>query len=456
MGVLKEGFLWGNSTSSMQTEGGYNEGGKGLSVYDIREASEHTSDWHVANDNYHDYMQDLKLMKDLGMNCYRFQISWSRVCPMGDGDFNEEGIAFYDRLIDDLLDLGITPMICLYHFDMPLHLAKTYQGFLSKHVVDAFIRFGIEMVKRFGAKVPYWITFNEQNLYHNPYAYVIAGAEDALQSRDHLFQIMHHVMVCHAAIANYIHHHTTCKIGGMLAYSEVYPATCHPKDIAAARCMDEFNNHNLLDCFVYGRYHESFLREIERCHLKVDMSAKEMDTIAQMTSDFIAFSYYASHVVQGKEITNETPIETYGQYLVDNPYLERTAWNWQIDPDGFRDVLNKIYHRYHLPVFPIENGIGVDEHWDGVHEIQDDYRISYHREHIQALKDAVYYDGVDVMGYLGWGLIDILSSQGDMRKRYGVVYVNRDNHDLKDMKRVPKKSYHWLKKVILSDGEDLE
>ena len=454
---MKTGFLWGNSVSSMQTEGGWNEDGKGLSVYDIKEASEFASDWHFANDNYHHYTEDFDLMKDMGMNCYRFQISWSRVCPQGDGDFNEAGIAYYDRFIDDLIARGIEPMICLYHFDMPLALAKTYHGFLSKHTVEAFVRYGTEMVRRFSHKVKYWITFNEQNLYHNEGAYVIAGAEDVEHTRDHLYQIAHNVMISHARIANYIHAHTEAKIGGMLAYSEWYPETCHPKDIMAARRVDEMNNYALLDCFVHGRYSAAFMQELKRGKIDAKMTDEELAELSHLYSDFIAFSYYASSVISGQKITVDTPVEMYPFIgKVKNPYLNETEWHWQIDPDGFRDVLNKVYQRYRLPVFPIENGIGVQEEWDGVHEIEDDYRIAYHRDHIQAMKDAIEIDGVEVIGYLGWGLIDILSSQGDMRKRYGMVYVNRTNHDLKDMRRVPKKSYHWFKRVIASNGECLD
>ena len=453
---LREGFLWGNSVSSMQTEGGWNEDGKGLSVYDIREAGEFASDWHFANDNYHHYEEDFDLMKDLGMNCYRFQISWSRVCPNGDGEFNEAGIAYYDRFIDDLIKRGIEPMICLYHFDMPLYLAENYDGFLSKHTVEAFVRYGVEMVKRFSHKVQYWITFNEQNLYHNDMAYRIGGVIKADKTRDHLYQIAHNIMMSHTGVANYIHEHTDAKIGGMLAYSEVYPATCHPKDILAARRIDEMSNYTLLDCFVHGHYSKAFMQELKRCKIDAKITEEELKELSKLRSDFIAFSYYASSTVSAKNITEDTPVEAYG--LVggqENPYIPSTEWKWQIDADGFRDVLNKVYQRYGLPIFPIENGIGVQEEWDGVHEIADDYRIDYHRNHIQALKDAIEIDGVDVIGYLGWGLIDILSSQGDMRKRYGVVYVNRTNHDLRDMKRIPKKSYHWLKKVIASNGEDL-
>lgn len=453
---MDQKFFWGNSVSSMQTEGGWNEGGKSLSVYDIREASENASDWHFANDNFHHYTEDFDYMKDLGMNMYRFQISWSRVVKDGDGEFNQEGIDYYRRFIDDLIARGIEPMICLYHFDMPLHLAEKYNGFMSKEVLHAFIRYGKKMVDCFGDKVKYWITFNEQNLYHGPEAFRISGYVKGNQTDDELYQILHNIMVGHAAICNYIHETTDAKIGGMLAYSEVYPATCHPKDILVARKWDEFMNFTLLDAYVKGEYSSEMMKCIENHHINMNVLPGEMEEIKKQKNDFLSFSYYASSTISHKNIPEDTIPNNYMKYgKQDNPFIPTTEWNWQIDPYGFRDVLNKMYQRYHLPVFPIENGIGVREVWDGENEIQDDYRIDYHRKHIQQMFAAMNEDGVKVMGYLGWGLIDILSSQGDMEKRYGVVYVNRSNHDLKDMKRVPKKSYHWLKQVIHSNGVKL-
>ena len=451
-----EKFFWGNSVSSMQTEGGWNEGGKSLSVYDIRKAGENTSDWHFANDNYHHYEEDMDRMKDLGMNMYRFQVSWSRVVKDGDGAFNEEGFAYYDKFIDALIARGITPMICLYHFDMPLHLAEEYKGFLSKKTVAAFIRYGKEVVRRFSPKVKYWITFNEQNLYSTDLAFTIAGAETSEKSEKDMAQITHNVMVCHAAIADYIHENTDAKIGGMLAYSECYPLTCKPEDILAARTIDELYNYNLLDVFAYGRYSPMFEKYLENADFDIEITDEERKILSACTSDYLAFSYYQSTCADYAKIPSGTSPFLYGTYaMTKNPNLQASEWGWTIDPLGFRDVMNKIYSRYRIPVFPIENGIGVRETWDGKNMIEDDYRINYHRDHIKALKDTMNKDGVEVIGYLGWGLIDILSSQGDMEKRYGVVYVNRGNHDLRDMKRVPKKSYYWLKKVIASNGENL-
>lgn len=455
---LDKNFYWGNSTSSMQTEGAWNKGGKGKSVYDIREASENISDWKVATDSYHRYKEDFDYMQDLGMNMYRFQISWSRVNPLGNGEFNEEGIEFYDQFIDDLIDRGIEPMICLYHFDMPLHLAEEHDGFMSREVVDAFVRYGKEMVDRFGHKVKHWITFNEQNLYHQyPGGFQFSGITAENRTLDDSYQLQHNVMMAHAYIANYIHETTDSKISGMLAYQEVYPSSSHPEDIKVAREIDEFLNNNLLEVFVHGRYLNSFWKFIENNNIKLQLQDDDLEVLSKVKSDYLSFSYYQSLAVDHTKIPDgASPTEYMNYGIVNNPNLDSTEWNWQIDPLGFRNIINKMYNRYHLPIFPIENGIGVIEEWDGENPIQDDYRIDYLRSHIQATKDAVEIDGVEVMGYLGWSIAtDILSSQGDMRKRYGVVYVNRDNHDLKDLKRVPKKSYDWLKNVIESNGEEL-
>ncbi|MCI1894185.1 MAG: glycoside hydrolase family 1 protein [Lactobacillus sp.] len=452
MTILRDNFFWGNSTSSMQTEGAARVDGKGPSVYDVRGQTT----WTDAIDEYHRYQEDIALMANAGVNCYRFQISWSRVCPEGDGEFNEAGIQFYSDLIDALLQAGITPLACLYHFDMPEHLAEEYNGFIADEVVQAFIRFGKEMLNRFASRVPLWLTFNEQNHYSVPEVFNISGYRGP-KTVAALYQIQQHVMLAHAAIANEIHaNYPGLQIGGMLAYQTVYPHSPLPEDVAAARKFGEFANFNLLSLFTKGEYSSEVLAFMHREHLDAILDSTEMAVISQCRSDFISLSYYSTTTIDSTKIpVNSAP----NWYLVNgkaqNPYLQETEWAWQIDPLGFRTTLNDIYNRCRLPIFPIENGIGVREDWDGNHPIEDDYRITYHREHLSALKDAVEYDGVDVMGYLVWGLIDILSSKGDMTKRYGFVYVNRSNDDLRDLKRVPKKSYSWLRQTIQSNGETL-
>ena len=451
------GFFWGNSTSSMQTEGGSTEGGKGPSVYDVRPATATTMDWAVAIDEYHRYEEDFDLMHQAGMNAYRFQISWSRVCPTGDGEFNEEGIAFYRRQIAALLKRGITPMVCLYHFDMPLSLAKRYNGFMSRHVVAAFVRYAKRMIDEFAAQVPYWLTFNEQNLYFTSGAFDISGYLQGERTLQDIYVINHHVMVAHAQVANYLHATTTAQIGGMLAYEECYPATSNPRDAWYARQIDEFLNHHLLNVFVNGRYSAEVLTYAKRHHLDFDFTEEDRETLAAVTSDFFAFSYYRSHLIDASRVPITTAPNLYlDTGMVPNPYTQANEWGWNVDPLGFRDIMAKVYARYHLPLFPIENGIGIREVSDGRLPIQDDYRIDYHRQHLQALKAAIFEDGVECLGYLGWGLIDIPSSSGNMDKRYGMVYVNRTNHDLRDLSRTPKKSFGWFQQVIASNGAQLD
>ncbi|WEV39863.1 glycoside hydrolase family 1 protein [Lactobacillus sp. ESL0681] len=456
MNKLSKNFLWGNSVSSMQTEGAANEGGKGKSVYDTYEATAETSDWQVAIDEYHRYPEDIALMKDLGMNCYRFQISWSRVQPDGEGEFNEEGIRFYSDLVDQLLAAGIQPMVALYHFDMPLNLAKKYNGFVSKQVVEDFYQFGKKMVDVLGDRVKYWLTFNEQNLYSSQEAFKYSGYLEGDKTLHDLYQISHNVMLAHAKVANYVHaNKPDLKIGGMEAYREVYPATCNPQDVAAVREYQEFTNNNLISLFTQGKYSPEVVTFMENNGLADILDETELAELSLVTSDFFSFSYYSTSTIDSTKIPAGTPpnyYEVYGEKK--NPYLAANEWGWAIDPTGFETVLVELANRLDIPIFPIENGIGVREHWDGVHQINDTYRIEYHRTHIQAVKNAVA-KGANILGYLGWGLIDIPSSAGNMEKRYGVVYVNRSNHDLKDLKRVPKKSYDWLKKVISSNGEIL-
>lgn len=454
---MPKDFFWGNSSSSMQTEGAWNEDGKGMSVYDVHPATDNTTDWHVAIDDYHRYEEDLDLLQEMNMNMYRIEISWSRVDPNGDGNFNEKGIAFYDRLIDAMLKRNIEPMICLYHFDMPLALAKKENGFMSREVVDAFVRYGKKMIDHFADRVKYWITFNEHNLYFTDEVFSISGYEKGDREINDMYRIFHHTMLAHAQIDHYIHqNYPQLKIGGMTAYTPVYPATSKPNDVFYAQRANEFLYNNLNDLFVNGEYSPNVMSYIENKNIDMDLKKEDLAILKRMHADFLAFSYYQSTTLNADRLNKQSVPNL---YLRDggeaNRFTDKTEWNWEIDPLGFRKCIVDLYNRYQIPVFPIENGIGRKETWDGEHMIEDDERIAYHKKHIQAMKDAIFEDGAEVMGYLGWGLIDIPSSHGDMEKRYGAVYVNRSNHDLKDLKRVPKKSFYWFKKVFKSNGDDL-
>jgi 6-phospho-beta-glucosidase len=448
--ALRKDFFWGNSTSSMQTEG--TAGKRGLSVYDSSDFGRNPEDWQVTVDHYHDFERDLDLMKEMGSNTYRFQISWSRVVPDGDGDFNEEGIAYYECLIDACIKRGLTPMICLYHFDMPLTLAEKYEGFLSRKVEEAFVRFGKEMMDRFADKVKYWLVFNEHNLYFMPTAYHYAGVRKRDLTDSEIFTIFHHTMLAHAELTAYLHSVSDAKMGGMMAYTEVYAASESPKDNLAVQMADEFCYRNLADVYATGHYSESVLTFTKNHQLDWDFSDGDLAILAGGVSDFIAFSYYRSMLLDASEIDLNAvcPMRfgDLGGKISD--VLLKNEWDWSVDALGFRRILTRLSNQFGLPVFPIENGIGWREEISDGREISDDYRIRYHREHIQALKDAVEIDGADVLGYLGWGLIDIPASSGNIEKRYGAVYV-----DYATQKRTKKKSFNYLKKVFQSNAETL-
>lgn len=455
--IMPQNFFWGNSVSSMQTEGAWQADGKGLSVYDVRDSTDNTSDWHDAIDEFHRYEEDLDLMKNMNMNMYRIQISWSRIVPNGDGVINERGFEYYDRLVNAMLERGIEPMICLYHFDMPLALAERQSGFLSRDTVEAFVRFGKAVVDHFADRVKYWITFNEHNLYFTDEVFHISGYTRAEQSIDHMYTIFHHTMLAHARITNYIHeNYEELRIGGMLAYTPVYPATENPEDTFYVRKQNEFTYENVNSLFMGKLYSPEVKCYIKENGIDMDWKSEDQDDLKTTYPDFISFSYYRTMVLSAENIPeNESPNRYMNYSISHNKYLSQSEWEWNIDPLGFRNVITDLYNRYRTPVFPIENGIGIKESWDGSNSIQDDIRISYHEKHIKAMKDAMFIDGAKVLGYLGWGLIDIPSSHADMEKRYGAVFVNRTNHDLKDLKRVPKKSFYWFKDILGQNGDSL-
>lgn len=437
-------FLWGNSTSSMQTEGAYDEGGKGPSVYDIREATENTSDWKVAIDEYHRYEEDIKLMAEMGMNCYRFQVSWSRIFPEGEGKVNEEGLEFYEKLIDKLIEYNIEPMICLYHFDMPLALYEKYDGFSSRHVKDEFVKYGKILVDRFHEKVKYWITFNEHNLYAMDMGFNIAGSKRE-HTLENIYNIQHYTLLAHAEIANYIHNkYEDLQIGGMLAYSPYYPASSKPEDVLIANQYDRFLSKLYISVFTGNNYPKFFTNYLEKNKINIDFTSEDAQIFNRLKSDFMSFSYYQSTTVKanGKDFNT---LEM--NQVIDNEFVDRSEWNWEIDPIGLRISMENIYADSNIPVFIIENGLGVREKLPEDEFIEDDYRIKYHDDHIREMKNAMK-NGVECIGYLGWGLIDIPSSSGDVDKRYGAVYVNRDNHDLKDLRRIKKKSFGYFQNIF--------
>lgn len=455
MDTFKKGFLWGGSVSSMQTEGAWNEGGKGPSIYDDRSSPmAKKGDWAVAIDFYHRYKEDIALFAGMGFTAYRFSLSWARVLPDGEGAVNEEGLRFYDNVVDELLKNGIEPVICLHHFDLPLALRKKYGGWQARAVYEAFAKYAETVIRRFGERVKTYIPFNEQNA-----AALLGGAMlpqelSPEERRRNQALVYHHHFMASAAVWHLARQYAPhAKVGGMVNFLPMYPATSKPEDVLAALQADQRYNFRALDVFARGKYPAELLREWSENPPDRD---GDLAYIGQAKMDFLAHSYYQSAAVQDAPIDPTVPFAAlFGISMAKNPHLKVSEWGWAIDPVGLRLCVKEIYDRYQLPVFTIECGIGVAEELNADNTVYDDYRIDYFRQHLEQLKLSVSEDGVDLMGFLTWGPIDILSSQGEMRKRYGFIYVDRTDDDVKELRRYPKKSYDWFRQVIGSNGEQL-
>ncbi|WP_322552636.1 glycoside hydrolase family 1 protein (plasmid) [Priestia megaterium] len=449
--IVPENFLWGGAVTSFQTEGAWNKGGKGPSIVDARRVKEGFSDWKTAIDFYHRYKEDIALFKELGFNAYRTSISWSRIFPNGEGEPNEEGLQFYDSVFDELLANGIQPVITLYHFDLPLHLSHKYNGFASRKVVDLFEKYARTVFKRYGQKVKYWLTFNEQNLVlTRPEYWGVTLLNDQSQEKVR-YQVCHNVFVAHAKAVNALHELVPGgKMAGMVTYLTTYPATSRPQDTIANIKAKELLVDFYLDVFAHGTYPTYVTSQLDKKDIMPIFEEGDEGILKENTVDYLSISYYQSQTVKESPRKQEELISG----ITPNPYLKTNEWGWTIDPIGLRVALKDMYARYRLPIFITENGIGVREELNEKETVEDDYRISYLKNHIEQMKLAIE-EGVDIFGYLTWGATDILSSQGEMKKRYGFIFVNRDERDLRDLKRYKKKSFDWFQKVIQSNGEDL-
>lgn len=468
---MKKELLWGAALSNVQAEGGYLEDGKGLNVYDTLEiqfemGQNIQSDTSVAADHYHRYKEDIAHMKEMGFTAYRFSIVWSRIHPMGDdGQVNEAGLAYYEEMIDALLEAGIEPVVSLVHFDMPDHLRTAYNGFIDRKVIDFYADHVAVIANRFKDKVKYWITYNEMNTaFHGPR--LVAGAEKPADMSDAQFHALltHHTQLAHAkAVLAIKKANPNAMVAGMDAYASVYPYSCKPQDVQAAHFTDNMMNNLTFDVMVNGEYPSYYLSFLKNRDVNLDIENDDMEMIKNASDllDYLALSYYQSMVVQAPE-SSEDLLESQDLLLktekrkLFNPYVKANAWGWQIDPLGLRLALETLYERYRKPLFIVENGIGIDDQLTEDQKVYDDERIAYYQGHIQNMLDAIKIDGVDVIGYLAWAPIDFLSSHKEMRKRYGFVYIDRNDDGTGTLTRIPKKSYYWYKKVIASKGEDLE
>ena len=475
---MPEGFLWGGATAANQCEGGYDEGGRGLSSVDVvpfgpdRRAvaagtlkmlvcdAAHRYPAHQAIDMYHRYQEDIRLFAEMGFKCYRLSIAWTRIFPNGDDALpNEEGLAFYDALFDECHQYGIEPLVTICHFDTPIALIKKYGGWKDRRMVDAFVRYCAVLFDRFGGKVKYWLTFNEINmLLHLPFmgaGIVLEPGENAGQVK---YQAAHHELLASARAVTLAHEKMPgCQIGCMLAAGQYYPFSCSPADVWQGMERDR-DNYFFIDVQARGAYPAYAKKRMAAAGIQLAAEPGDEAVLRAGTVDFISLSYYASRCTTADpEVAARHPGNGNAVFhTVSNPYLEKSEWGWQIDPLGLRITLNTLYDRYQKPLFIVENGLGANDTVEPDGAIHDAYRIDYMRAHIKAMLDAVNLDGVPLMGYTCWGCIDLVSaSTGEMKKRYGMIYVDKDNEGRGTLARSRKDSFFWYKNVIASNGAEL-
>ena len=447
--MLRKDFLWGGAVTAHQSEGAYNEGGKVPAVCDLT-VSGKFSDFKDGIDSYHRYQEDFDLYQEMGFNAYRFSMDWSRLMS-DENTYNEAGFEFYDQFIDALKERGMEPIPALYHFEMPVVLQEKYNGFASRKVVDIFVELCKKIVDRYKDKVKYWIIFNEQNgiLQKGPKMFFGGICPEGMNPQTFDNQIMHNTLIAHSLVNDYIHQQGG-KVMGMATVVQSYPETCHPLDtLESMKAQSEA--YVFLDVFARGHYNSYYYANMKNEGTMPEILDGDLDILKLGKTDYLSISYYMSTISHyGEEsLTNVEDV-----VIKKNPYLEMSEFGWTIDPVGLRITLRQLYERYEMPIYVVENGFGCDDEINENGEIIDDYRIDYMRKHIAEMKKAVE-EGVDCRGYLVWGPVDILSSRANMNKRYGMVYVNRTNDDLKDLKRMKKKSFGWYQHVIETNGEEL-
>lgn len=466
--TFPKNFLWGGAIAANQAEGAYNEDGKGLSVADIlavgtdrfknveleiNEKKYYPS--HEAIDFYHTYKEDIRELSELGMKCFRTSIAWSRIFPNGDDkEPNEKGLEFYDNLFDELLKNGMEPVITISHFETPLNLITKYGGWKNRKLIDFYVNYCTVIFNRYNNKVKYWMTFNEINHAHTlpliAAAIVVKEDENKLQD---IYQASHNMLVASAKAVIMGHEiNKDFKMGCMLSLSPIYPASCKPEDVFESY---ELRRRSLFysDIQMLGEYPSYFKRIAKENNITIEMEDEDIEILKKGVCDYLGFSYYRSSLHEaGMKILGNTG----GLLGKKNPYLSETKWGWPIDPLGLRYVCNELTDRYHKPLFIVENGLGAIDEVTEDGKIHDEERMEYLKKHVIMMNEAIE-DGADIIGYTWWGPIDIVSAgTGEMKKRYGFVYVDKDNNGNGTLKRIKKDSYNYYKQIIATNGENLE
>ena len=493
--MFSEDFLWGGATAANQYEGGYDADGKGLSCIDVMSNGAHgirrRVKWekpdgesgyaelcfggekilpegaipvldesgtlyypsHTASDFYHHYKEDIRLMAEMGFKCFRLSINWARIFPTGtEKEPLEAGLEFYDKVFDECKKYGIEPLVTLSHYETPLYLSQKYNGWASREMVDFFEHYAKTLFERFHDKVKYWLTFNEINCIEQA-PFVTAGV--IYGTEENIARAAYHQFIASAKVVKFAHeHYPDLKLGMMLGFGPVYGLTADPNDqLAAYKAME--GNLVYSDVQMLGEYTPWKLAELEEKNIVLPILEGDLQLLKEGVCDFISFSCYGSSTLTTHE--NDTVGEGNMVRGVKNPYLETNAWGWPTDPQCLRIVLNILYNRYHKPMWCVESGIGWSDEITEDHQIHDDYRIKYLQQNLKSMKDAVEKDRLPVMGYTLWSAIDLVSNgEGEMKKRYGLVYVNRDDYGNGTYNRYKKDSADWYKEVIETRGESLE
>lgn len=455
---MQNKFLWGGALAAHQCEGAWDLDGKGISVMDVMTAGDASHDReihaqiredvfypsHDAIDFYHTYKEDIRLFYEMGFKALRVSIAWTRIYPTGvEEEPNEAGLKFYDDLFDELRRYGMEPVVTLLHNDMPLHLAKEYNGFESRYVLECFVKYCKTVMERYKDKVTYWITINEINnmvIFDYPILQWVSAGIDDNKNKKIIYQALHHqFLACAMAVIEGHKINPDFQIGCMSSYTTAYAKTCSPSDAAAAMEADKWQYY-CLDVMCRGEYPRYMHKIFERDHFVLKTEAEDEMILKKGVVDYISFSYY---------ISKTYCMEKEEEKVVDNQFLGKSSWGWTIDAEGLRIGLNRLYDRYRIPLFIVECGIGLDEAVDKDGRIHDTERIAYLDSHISQMKKAIHADGVPVIGFLSWGPIDLVSaSTGEMKKRYGYIYVDRDNRGNGSGKRIKKDSFYWYQELI--------
>lgn len=458
-------FLWGVATAANQCEGGIEQRGKVLvDVIPFGEQRFGVMKGEIChntlqNDTYfpgrqainmaENYDTDIDLLIELGINAYRLSFSWSRIFPKGNEDKpNPSGLAFYDKIINKLLDNSIEPIVTICHFDLPLYLVEEFGGWGDRQVVDYYLNYCEVLFQHFKGRIKYWITFNEINMIlHLPFLAAGLYVSDKSYPLEYIYQAAHHQLIASAKATKLSHEISKeNNIGCMLAAGKVYSYSANPEDVWLALEKDR-ENYFFTDVQVRGEYPTYAQKFFKRNDINLLIPEEDLLLLKEYTVDYISLSYYNSRCVSADASLATNSGNLFAS--VSNPFLETSQWGWPIDPLGFRITLNELYDRYQKPLFVVENGLGAIDSLDEHNEIDDTYRINYLSDHITALLKAKDEDGIPILGYTMWSGIDIISATGgQMSKRYGLIYVDMDDQGQGTLKRIPKASYRWYREMI--------